>query len=520
MNRDSYIATLKRESRVWDIIVIGGGATGLGVGVDAASRGFRTLLLEQHDFSKGTSSRSTKLIHGGVRYLRQGNFALVFESLHERGLLVRNAPHLVRNLLFLVPSYTWWDGPFHGAGMKVYDLLAGKLGLGPSRRISRDEILKRMPTIEPAGLQGGVLYHDGQFDDARLAVNLAQTMADLDGAPVNYMKVVGLLKREGRIEGVSALDLETGESHQIRGRAVVNAAGVFSDGVRALDDPGAKPVITPSQGVHLVLPERFLPGGTAVMVPHTEDGRVLFAVPWHGVVLLGTTDTPVAWIGLEPRPFDAEVEFLLKHAARLLTEHPSRRDVLSVFAGLRPLVAHPGGHGSTAAISRDHFVHVSGSGMVTITGGKWTTYRRMAEDAVASAIEAAGLERRPCPTRELPIHGWMKNLEGKDPLEFYGADLPRIRSLALERPCLGEKLHAELPCIGAEVVWAVRAEMARTVEDVLARRTRALFVNARASMEAAPAVASIMAEELGRDRDWMGMQVRDYLELAEGYLLA
>ena len=517
MNRDEILHQLDDPAHVWDVIVIGGGATGLGTAVEAASRGYRTLLLEQSDFAKGTSSRSTKLIHGGVRYLQQGNLALVMEALHERGLLVRNAPHLVHNLSFVVPLYDWWEGPFYGIGLKLYDALAGRLGLGPSRFLSREETLERLPTVAPEGLRGGVIYHDGQFDDARLAVALARTLADLGGTPLNYLQVTGLARDGGVITGVAARDRETGREYLVRGRVVVNATGVFTDEVRRLDDPQAAPVISPSQGVHLVLDRSFLPGDSAIMIPHTADNRVLFAVPWHGRVVVGTTDTPVAAASLEPRPLPEEIDFLLSHAARYLTRHPTRADILSAFAGLRPLV-HPGGTGETAAVSREHAVLVSGSGLVSITGGKWTTYRRMGEDAVNHAASVAGLPEHPSVSDKLPIHGWREGDALSPPWDAYGADAEAVRALCAAEPTLSEPLHPALPYRAGEVVWAVRHEWARTVEDVLARRTRALLLDARASMEAAPRVALLIAEELGLDRLWQDAQVEDYQGLARGYL--
>lgn len=519
MNRDEMIASLEREEGYWDIIVIGGGATGLGCAVDAAARGYSTLLLEQHDFAKGTSSRSTKLVHGGVRYLRQGNISLVLEALRERGLLMQNAPHLVSNQTFLVPNYVWWDGPFYGTGLKVYDLLAGRLGLGPSTRLTREETLERIPNLRADGLRGGVVYHDGQFDDSRLAVNLAQTAADSRATLLNYMKVTGLIKSGSTLQGVIALDMETGTEHRVHGRVVVNATGVFTDGVLRMDDPEARRIITPSQGVHLILGKEFLSGDTAIMVPQTEDGRVLFAVPWHDRVVVGTTDTPVEEPSLEPRALEEEIEFILRHAARYMTKVPEREDVLSVFAGLRPLVA-PGGGEETASISRDHFLLVSPSGLVTITGGKWTTYRKMGEEAIDHALLVAGLEERPCVSQHLRIHGWLKNVDKSDPLHFYGSDAPAIRRLSDKNPSLKERLHPNLPYSRAEALWAVREEMARTVEDVLARRTRSLLLDARASMEAAPGVARIVAAELGRDSAWCDAQVSAYCRLAEEYILA
>jgi glycerol-3-phosphate dehydrogenase len=494
VDRGEMIGALEAHDGYWDIIVVGGGATGLGAAVDAASRGYKTLLLEQHDFSKATSSRSTKLVHGGVRYLRQGNVALVIEALHERGLLLNNAPHLVSHQAFIVPNYEWWDGPFYGAGMKVYDLLAGKLGLGPSKWLSREETLERIPTLEPEGLHGGVIYFDGQFDDSRLAVNLAQTIVDHGGVPVNYMPVTGLLKSGQMIQGVVATDLESGREHEISGRVVINATGVFADHLLTLDDPGARRLITPSQGIHLILERKFLPGDSAIMVPQTEDGRVLFAVPWHDRVVVGTTDTPIETPSLEPRALDAEVDFVL-----------------------RPLVGL-GQSKSTAAISRDHFLVVSESGLITITGGKWTTYRKMAEDTINQAMLVAGLNERECVTKHLRIHAWLKNVDRHDPLHVYGSDAVYLKKMMRADPALARPLHPALTYTRAEAVWAVREEMARSVEDVLARRTRALLLDARASIEMALPVALLMAAEMGRDEAWVEGQVAAYTELAEGYV--
>ncbi len=516
MTRPELLQRLDGE-RNWDLLVIGGGATGLGVAVEGASRGYRTLLLERDDFGSGTSSRSTKLIHGGVRYLQQGNISLVLEALHERGVLIRNAPHLVHNLSFVVPLYDWWEGPFYGVGLKIYDMLAGKLGLGPSQLLSREETLRHIPTVEPAGLRGGVIYHDGQFDDARLAVALARTCEDLGGVPLNRMEVSGLLKTDGLVCGVAACDRESGRQYEIESRVVVNATGPFCDAVRQLDEPGAEPLIAPSQGVHLVLPRGFLPGDSAIMVPHTDDGRVLFAVPWYDRVIVGTTDTPMDRVAAEPRPLAAELEFLLEHAARYLTRDPDMADILSVFAGIRPLVR--GGDATrTATLSRDHTLLVSAAGLVTITGGKWTTYRRMAEDTVTCAARLAGLDERPSRTSDLPVHGRLVEPAAAGPWRLYGADAAALDELCVVQPALLQLLHPRLPYRLAEVVWAVRHEWARSVADVLSRRTRALILDARAAMEAAPAVASLMAVELGRDDVWQAAEVSAFRALAMGYL--
>jgi glycerol-3-phosphate dehydrogenase len=474
--------------------------------------------VEQHDFAKGTSSRSTKLVHGGVRYLKQGNISLVLEALRERGLLCENAPHLVHHLSFVVPIYSWWEGPFYGIGMKIYDRLAGKLGLSPSEVLSREETLKRIPTLEPEGLQRGVSYYDGQFDDSRLAVNLAQTIFDLGGVAVNYMPVVSLIKDGGLVEGAVLRDAETGREYQVRAKAVINATGVFSDGIRRMDEPDAKTVIAASQGAHVVLPKSFLPGNSAVMVPHTPDGRVLFAVPWHDCVVVGTTDIPVDDITLEPTPMDEEIGFILTNAAKYLSKRPERSDVLSVYAGLRPLVK-AGGTKSTAALSRDHTILISNSGLLTIAGGKWTTYRKMAQDAVDQAETMAGFDERPCKTEHLQIHGWTRQTIAEPNLRVYGADASSVREIAGSEPGLAKRIHAELPYTGAEVVWAVREEMARTVEDVLSRRTRALLLGARASIAAAQGVAELVARELGKGESWKRKAVEDFRKVAHGYVL-
>lgn len=520
MKRDHMIGLL--GSGPWDVIVVGGGATGLGIAVDAQTRGYRTLLLEQLDFAKGTSSRSTKLVHGGVRYLKQGNVSLVLEALRERGLLCRNAPHLVHDLAFVVPRYKWWEGPFYGVGLKLYDVLAGKLKIAKSRRLNRKQTIERIPNVETRNLIGGAMYHDAQFDDARLAFALAQTAADHGAVLVNYMPVVGLLKSGGTVNGVRATDSETGRSHELHGRVVVNATGVFTDAVRRFDESGAEPLVALSQGVHLVLDRSFQPSDTAIMVPQTDDGRVLFVIPWHERCLIGTTDTPVTGADIEPRPLAEEIQFILRNAARYLRHRPAARDVLSIFAGLRPLVQPGSGGLTTKAMSREHAVVISASGLVTIVGGKWTTYRKMAEDTVNDAVAVAGLPDRPCVTEQLRLHGAMDRddpaLPPHGPLRAYGADIAEVRHFLDEDPARRELLHPRLPYACGQVQWAVRHEMARTLEDVLARRTRCLLLDARASIEAAPRAAALMAAELGREQAWADAQVRDYAALAAGYL--
>ena len=518
MNRSEMISRID-ENKIWDIIIIGGGATGVGIALDSASRGYKTLLLEKGDFAQGTSSRSTKLIHGGVRYLQQGNISLVLEALKERGILRKNAPHLVHNLPFIVPNYDWWEGPFYGIGMKIYDMLAGKEGFGKSELLSKEETLKHIPTIEQEGLNGGVRYYDGQFDDARLVINLAKTAAEQGATIINYFPVSSLINKSGLLKGVIANDLESGKEYQLEAKVVINATGPFTDSIRLMDDKNCKPFIKPSQGVHIVLDKSFLPGDSAIMVPHTDDGRVLFAIPWHDKIIVGTTDTPIKKAEIEPTPMKEEIEFLLKHTARYLTKDPTKEDVLSMFAGVRPLVNNPQAE-NTAAISREHVVSISKSGLVTIAGGKWTTYRKMAADTMEQAILVGGLEEKPCLTAGIQIHGFHKNASTFGDLESYGSDAPDIQNIVYKNSELAEKLHPETTPIAAEVVWAVREEMVVNIDDFLSRRRRSLLLDAKASIEMAPKVAEIMMKELGKNERWKEKQIVNYTKLAKNYILS
>ena len=520
LDRAGALDTVRGRGSPWDLVVIGGGATGLGVAVDAASRGYSVVLFEACDFAKGTSGRSTKLVHGGVRYLQQGNVSLVMEALGERGLLKQNAPHLVRDLAFVVPSYEWWESPFYGVGLKVYDLLAGRNGFGRSRHLSRRQVIEAIPSIQTAGLRGGTRYFDGQFDDARLAVALARTAAGVGAVVANYTAVTALLKDAGgQVRGVRVRDVETGEELEVAGKVTVNATGPWADDVRRLDQPGAAAVVAPSQGVHIVLDRSFAPCDAAIMVPHTDDGRVLFVIPWHGAVLVGTTDTPVERVETEPRPGDHEIDFLLETANRYLARPASRQDIKSVFAGIRPLVKAQAG-ADTAALSRDHTIMIDpDSGLLTVAGGKWTTYRKIAEDVVDQVAVLGGLAQTPCATASLRIHGYRASAQSLDRLAPYGADAESIRSLC-EDAALARPVHPDLATTGAEVVWACRREMARTVDDVLARRSRALLLDARAAAEAAETVAALMAAELDKGPAWQTEQVASFRELALGYIVA
>ena len=530
MQRNEMVARIAARTTPWDIVVIGGGATGAGVAVDAATRGFDVLLLEREDFGKGTSSRSTKLVHGGVRYLEQGNVSLVMEALKERGLLRQNAPHLVHDLAFVVPNYSWWEAPFYGIGMKVYDLLAGKYGFGRSRILSREETLERLPTIQQDGLRGGVVYYDGQFDDSRLLIHLIATAAENGATVVNYAEVTGLNKdAEGFIDGVQVRDCETGQTYTAQAKVVVNATGMFTDEVRRMaEGASTRAMVAPSQGIHLVFDRSFLHGDTAIMVPHTSDGRVLFAIPWHDHLVVGTTDTPIEHPSYEPLPFEEEIEFVLDTAAQYLSRPPKREDILSIYVGIRPLVkagsSEPDGSGQspaakTSSLSRDHTIQIDNSGLLTIVGGKWTTYRHMAEDTVDHAITLGKLEDKPCATRDLKIHGYYPDaLEVLGDLAVYGGDAEKILALSQERPEWAERLHTKLPYIAAEIIWGARYELSRTVDDALSRRTRALLLNAAAASEIAPKVAALLAEELGRDQAWIDAQVTEFQKLAAQYL--
>ncbi|MGA8939706.1 MAG: FAD-dependent oxidoreductase, partial [Acidobacteriaceae bacterium] len=454
MNRERSLRVAMSETSPWDVLVIGGGATGLGSAVDAASRGYRTLLVEQADFAKATSSRSTKLVHGGVRYLQQGNISLVLEALKERGRMLRNAPHLVRRQSFVIPAYAFWEVPFYGVGLKMYDALSGSSSFGRSHMLGKSAVRSRLPTVVDRNLAGGVEYFDGQFDDARYALALAQTLETLGGTALNYTCMVRLLNTNGKLTGAVLRDEETGNEFEVHAKAILNATGIFTDEVRHLDDPGAAPILSVSQGSHFVLPKDFLPGTNALMIPKTKDGRVLFAIPWHNHVVVGTTDDGVPAPALEPRSMQIERDFLREHIELYFGRKLKDDDVLSVWSGQRPLVRKQGAS-STAALSREHTVLVSPSGLVSITGGKWTTYRRMAEDAIDIVSKRASLPESPCRTADLHLHGWIEEPDTTShALAPYGSDLPTIDALAASSPALATPLHPRLPYRLAEVAWA------------------------------------------------------------------
>jgi len=526
MKRSEMLAAMEDRSTVWDVIVIGGGATGLGAAVEAAARGHRTVLVEAEDFAKGTSSRSTKLIHGGVRYLRQGRIGMVRQSLRERERLLQNAPHVVHSLDFVLPTYRWGARTVYYAGLRAYDVLAGQWISGRARRLSRSETCDRLSTLREDGVRGGVLYSDGQFDDARLAITLAATAVDLGAVVANYMSVVRLIGNHQRIIGVIVRDGESGKELELRGRAVLNATGVFAEEILNLDrnlQPSSAaddhPKVVLSQGSHIVVDASFLPGSTALMIPNTDDGRVLFAIPWHGKLLLGTTDLSVKNVTREPRPLPSEIEYLLEHAGRYLRRGPTESDIRSRFAGLRPLVGARSGSNATAKLSREHEIYIAASGLITVIGGKWTTYRHMGEELIDKAEVIAGLPRKQSRTASLKLHACasVANFSGDDFRHMYGDDAQGIESLILENPELATTLHPRLPYRAAEVIWAARHEMAQTIEDVLARRTRALFLDARAAMESAAFVGELLQRELQKRTDWKVDQLQQFSEIARGY---
>lgn len=522
MNRQQLLEKLGSDSdKIWDVVIVGGGATGLGCAVDAAMRGYSVALFEQNDFAKCTSSRSTKLVHGGVRYLQKGDVALVREALHERGRLRRNAPHLVKNQSFVISNYSWWDNFLYTCGLTFYDMLSwGGLGLGRSYFIPKGKVKKYLPKIKHEGLKGGVIYRDGQFDDSRLAINLAQTAAEHGGCPVNHMTVTGLLHdAAGKVAGVKAKDNESGKEYTVKARSVINAAGCFVDDIMQMDSATHTKMVVPSQGVHLVLDMKFLQSDYAIMVPKTSDGRVLFAVPWHGRVVVGTTDIVREKAELEPRPLEEEIDFILGTAGLYMTPAPTRADILSVFAGQRPLAAPKKEGKSTKEISRSHKVLVSENNLITITGGKWTTHRRMAQDTVDKAISLGLLPERKCRTYNYKIHGWRPNPDLNDHMYVYGSDADHIRALANENPAFAEKLSDKFDYTVAEVIWAVREEMARNVDDILARRVRMLYIDAREAAVVAEKVARIIAAELGYDEAWIEEQTSSFREIASHYYL-
>ncbi len=503
------------ENEELDVVIIGGGATGLGLAVDAATRGYRTALVEAGDFAQATSSRATKLVHGGVRYLVSGQIHLVYEALRERKIMLNNAPHLVHALAFVTPAYRWFELPYYGAGLKAYEFLSGRSSLGPTRVLSASETRERVPGIAAGGLKGGLLYHDGQFDDARLALALARTAQDHGAIVLNYARCRGLHKHNGKIVSVQVEDVETGRSVQVHARTVINATGIFVDELRRADDASTPPMLSVSRGTHIVVPSEVLGRESAIMVPKTTDGRIIFAIPWLGKVVIGTTDLPASSIAVEPGHERSEIRFLLDTINPYLARPISQDDILSVFSGLRPLVT--GNRVKTSKLSREHTIEVSDSGLITVAGGKWTTYRRMAEDTLATAIARGMLADRLCVTRTVRLHGAPEQAGPASTLSRYGTEAAEICAMWAADSRMATQLDGALPFTRAEVIFAARHEMARTVEDVLSRRTRALLLDAKAAQRSASVVAELLAAELGRGPEWAAGETKCFTELAQKF---
>lgn len=514
-DRDRLVTQLESET-AWDVLIIGGGATGLGIALDAASRGFKTVLFEKYDFAKGTSSRSTKLVHGGVRYLAQGDIKLVYTALHEREVLAKNAAHVVKKQSFIIPCYTLWDVIKYSFGLRLYDILAGGAGFGWSKFIGRKKILRRLPNLRSKGLKGGVEYYDGQFDDSRLAVNIAQTAIEAGAVVLNYFDVTGLLKENGMVAGAHVSDVETRKQFRVNAKCVVNATGVFVDDILKLDNVNAQVLVRPSQGVHVVIDRRFLDSASALLIPKTRDGRVLFAVPWHDHTIVGTTDTPLDHYSIEPAVTEHEVAFILETVNQYLQTNVTSKDTLSVFAGLRPLAASSGDSLSTKELSRDHKLVESASGLVTITGGKWTTYREMAEKTVDLVARKLG-NNAVCKTKSIAIHG--SRPASNSVLSGYGTDEDLLIQIAGDDESMNALLVNGHSYTKAEVVWAIRNEMARTIDDVLARRLRLLFLDADAAISAAPAVAAILSDELKWSDGKKEKELSEFYKIAYHYTL-
>ena len=515
MNRSGSIIKLDKVPE-WDIVIIGGGASGLGIALDATKRGYKTLLLEKYDFGKGTSSRSTKLIHGGVRYLQNGDITLVIESLKERGILKRNAPHLVQDLSFVIPTYDWWASPFYGIGMKIYDMMAGKLGLGKSIIISKSETEKLIPNVNKKGLKGGVIYHDGQFDDSRMAITLALSSDSKKTALLNYCCVEGLIKKRDEVVGVNFIDTINSKKYEVKSKVVINATGVFSENIIRMDQPKIEKMIQPSQGVHIVLNRKFLKGKHAILIPQTSDGRVLFAVPWKNYVVVGTTDTHVKNATEEPKAMKNEIEFILKNAGKYMTIKPKKDDIKSVFAGLRPLAA-TSDKKSTKEVSRSHKIDISPSGLISVLGGKWTTYRKIAEDAIDSAISINKIKKKKCKTEKIKLFGFKKNVDWSDPMHVYGSLKNKVKSLGSKAD--NESLSNKFYISNNIIEWAIIHEMAITIEDILARRTRCIFLDSKESKRIAPLVAKKMADVLEKDQKWIDAELKKFNTLIKNYIV-
>lgn len=516
MQREAFLRAATSRRSPYDVIVIGGGANGLGIALDCAHRGLEVLLLERAAFGAGTSSRSSKLIHGGIRYLAQAQFGLVREALHERALLLRNAAGLVTPLPFILPAGKRLELYKYAAGLKLYDALAGEHKLSTSRILDSTETRRLAPQLGRAPLVGSVSYTDAHFDDTRLLQALAHSAAARGATLLNHMPVVALHKNaRGQLRAVGVRDALGGATHDFEARVIINASGVHGDAVRRLADATLEAEILPSQGTHLVVPNRFYSSDHALVMPRTPDGRVMFVMPWHGQALIGTTDTALDKLVDPPVPQREEIDMILTVTARHLHRAPSRSDVLSAFAGVRPLAAAPGSARSSK-ISREHAISVDSAGLVTVSGGKWTTYRRVAEQCVDVAVKLAGLRARDVSTRELELVTPDSARGGVDALGFPARGVAHIGA---EQAALAAPLSDALPYSGAHFAYAARYEMAMTVADALAYHTRALFIDARAALDIAPRVATIMANELQRDTNWVASELAALRSIAAPFIL-
>ena len=518
MNRDIMLEKGFDPTIVWDVIVIGGGATGLGIAIDAASRGCSTLLIEKHDFAKSSSSKSTKLIHGGLRYLKQFDFSLIQEGLKERGTLLKIAPHLVSPLGFIIPHYKFWEKPIFKLGLKIYDYLCRGYHFDQSYWINKEQALLEVPTLNRKNLYGASVYFDAQFDDARFAITLAQTACDLGATLINYAEVKSFEKKDGKIHAVVVEDLESQKSATIKGRSFINATGPFCDFLRKVDDDQSVDVIAPSQGSHIVLPSHFCPSNKAILIPHSKDNRVIFCIPWLGKVLVGTTETEVKKISADPVVLSREVDFLLEEISAYLSLKPKKEDVLSVFAGIRPLVKKK--QTKTAKLSRNHEIFISNSNLISVAGGKWTTYRKMAEDVVNIALKNIAKPFIKSNTAKIKLHGAIDPRKTKLSFPQYGKDSSFLDHMIEKDPSLSQYIHPELPYKKVQILWAIQNEMARSIEDILARRTRALFLNAKAAIEAAPIIANMLAKEFSKDKNWEDRQTLNFIAIAQTYLVS
>ncbi|MBK8518160.1 MAG: glycerol-3-phosphate dehydrogenase/oxidase [Saprospiraceae bacterium] len=494
MNRDNQLHQIENTT-LWDIVVIGGGATGLGSALDAASRGYKVLCVEKTDFSKGTSSRSTKLIHGGVRYLEQGNFSMVKHALQERWVLLNNASEATKKLSFVLPVYSWWQFFYYGLGLMLYDFLSGKFSIGKTRLMNKESVLKKIPDLHTDSLKGGIRYFDGQFDDSQICIALARTAISQGATVVNHMAAESFIYQDNKISGLNLRDTLINKPYTVHCKTTINATGVFVDKVMNKDTPHHESLVSPSQGIHIVIHKKFYMSQHAMLIPKTTDGRVLFAVPWHDQVIIGTTDSKTDLILEEPVATKEEINFVIENFNSYMTHHLTLHDIQSVYAGLRPLVKKKN-ITSTADLVRDHTIVVSDSGLVTITGGKWTTYRKMARDVVNRAIRTSSLHYERSQTKSL--HLIIKTNEDTTNQSVI--------------------IHPDFPYTTSDVHFAIDEEMACTLEDILARRVRLLFLDAKAAMKVAPDVCKILQTRFNHSDEWYKSELETFYLTAKKYL--